>query len=111
MILKSLSILISGFEVFSGTSNISSSSLFFLSNKPFNLSMTREGASLIQSKTTQFPSLIALYKNRGSNFNNSLSSFEESDIFCVPIRSEHSKFFVQKQTKDSSILFDFIFLL
>ena len=64
----------------------------------------------MQSNTTQFPSLIALYKNLGSNFNSSLSS-PESEIFCVPIRSEHSKFFVQKQTKDSSILFVFILLL
>ena len=104
-ILKSLFILISGFDVFSGTSNISSFLLFFLSNKPFNLSMTLDGASLIQSKTTQFPSLIALYKNLGSNFNNSLSSPDESEIFCVPMRSVHSKFFVQKHTNDSSILF------
>ena len=95
IILKSLLIFISGFEVFSGTSNFSSFLLFFLSNNPFNLSITRDGASLIQSNTTQLPSIIALYKNLGSNFINSLSSPEESDIFCVPIKSEHSKFLVQ----------------
>ena len=94
IILKSLFILISGFEVFSGTLNFSSFLLFFLSNNPFNLSITREGASFIQSKTTQLPSIIASYKNLGSNFINSLSSPEESDIFWDPIRSVHSKFYV-----------------
>ena len=73
IILKSLLIFISGFEASSGTSNFSSFLLFFLSNNPFNLSITREGASFIQSKTTQLPSIIASYKNLGSNFISSLS--------------------------------------
>ena len=77
-------ILITGSLVFSGTSKIASFLLFFLSNKLFNLSITLEGASFIQSRITQFPFLIDLYKNLGSNFINSLSSDSssfESDIF------------------------------
>ena len=102
IILKSSFILISGLLVFSGTPNFASFLLFFLSNRPLSLSMTLDGASSILSKTIQLPSIIALYKILGSNFINSLlSSPKQSDIFWVPIRSEHSKFLVQKQINDS----------
>ena len=62
----------------------------------------------MQSRTIHFPSIIDLNKNLGSNFINSLlfSSPLELEIFWVPIRSVHSKFFVQKQIKVSSILLD-----
>lgn len=83
--------------MFSGISNIFSLSLFFLSNKSFNLSITREGASLMQSSTIENPFSIALYKIPFLNFNNSVVyslSFDETN-FCEPIKSFLSKFLVQ----------------
>ena len=92
IILKFLWIFNFGLLEFSWTSKYFSSLLFFLSNNPFNLSITLEGASLILSKTMQFPFFIELYKNPGSNINSSLPYLFSN--FCVPINSVYSKFFV-----------------
>ena len=97
IILKSSFIFIKGCLVFSGISKNFSFSLFFLSNKSFSLSITLEGASLIQSRTIEKPFSIALSKNPFLNFNNSVEnslSFEETN-FCEPIKSLLSKFLVQ----------------
>ena len=59
IILKFGCIGILNFSVFSGKSKYCSSLLFFLSNKPFNLSPTVAFASFIQSRTTVFPFSIA----------------------------------------------------
>ena len=99
IILKFLWIGILSLSVFSGKSKNSSSALFFLSNKPFNLSPTVALASFMQSKTTVFPSSIAETKNPGKNLRISLFSplsfFGQG--FVWPIKSEHCKFFVHKQ--------------
>ena len=91
IILKFLLIGILNSSVFSGKSKYSSSALFFLSSKPFNLSPTVALASFIQSNTTVLPDLIASTRKPGINFKISLLSdlsfFGQG--FVWPIKSEH----------------------
>ena len=83
IILKLSFIFIKGCFVFSGISIIFSFSSFFLSSNSFNLSITLEGASLIESSTMENPFSIALNKIPFLNFNNSFEyslSFAETNF-------------------------------
>ena len=95
MILKSLLISIEFFKGFSGISNFLDvpsflSSSYFISKKPFNLSVTVEFASCKLSNMTILPFSIASVKKPSfhSKFI-SCSCLLFSFGICPPIKSEH----------------------
>ena len=75
---------------FSGTSKYFSFPSYFLSNKPFNLSVTVVGACSMLSKMATFPFFIASVKNPFFQLNISppFSIVSLSDGFCFPIKSD-----------------------
>ena len=96
IILKFSCILILEFLGFSGKSKICSSLLFFLSSNPFNLSYTLAFASLILSKITVLPFLIALTRKPCLKLKILLDFFFCSQGLVCPIKSEHCKLLVHK---------------
>ena len=118
IILKFFLILGFAFSEYSGIGNVLSSSLYFLSNNPFNLSYTVEGASFIWSKITHLPFFIALTRNPSLNFKISLLCFLSLFSFVsvplvslskffdilgtvIPIKSSHCNFFEQMHRYES----------
>ena len=87
--------------------------LYFLSNKPFNLSVIVDGASSNESKIQHFHFSIAFNKNPDfHSINSSPISFPSKFlIYCPPIISLHVKFSVQTQKYISSSFSFSLFLL